>query len=97
MSDYEMPSAFWESRPRARKAHECDECRNEIEKGEVYWRVSGVWDGEFSHYKMCGGCETLRDLLAAEGVECFFGGLFECMEEADSPLPAMEVLGALAR
>lgn len=91
-----MPSAFWETFPKARKVHQCDECRNEIEKGENYWRVAGIWEGEFSHYKICGGCQTLRALLLVEGVESFLGGLYECMEEAGDPIPAMEVLGAMA-
>jgi hypothetical protein len=97
VSDYDMPSAFWESKPRARKIHECDECRNKIEKGEHYRRVSGVWSGEFSHYKICNGCETLRGLVHKLGVETFLGGLYECMEEAEQQLPVMEVLGAMAR
>ena len=96
MSDYESPSVFWQTRPRARKDHKCCECGNTIQRGEHYWRFAGVWDREFNHYKVCTGCEELRELLRAEEVETYLGGLYECMEEAENPIPAMEVLGAMA-
>ena len=96
MSDYEMPEAFWRSWPKARKEHQCCECHNVIYKGESYFRLAGVWSGSFDHYKICSGCETLRELLREEGIETFYGGLFECMEESDHSIPAMAVLGAMA-
>lgn len=92
---YDVPSCYWETRPRARKPHKCCECGTRIEPGEDYHRIAGVWDGEFGCFKSCAACETLRGLLHAEGVDVYYGGLYEAIEESDV-LPAMLVLGTQA-
>jgi len=46
---------------RARKAHECLECRRPIEPGESYWSQTSVdhWSNSVVTWKMCGHCRTL--------------------------------------
>ena len=96
VSDFELPAASWEKTPRARKEHQCYECREKILPGETYRNVAGIWNGEFEHYKFCNGCEALRGILRSElNVECAFGELFETLNEFRDDLNAMEVLGAM--
>ncbi len=56
----ELPDALSRVMRKARKAHKCDECGLAIQPGTVYEYVSGIWDGEPSHYKTCEGCQILR-------------------------------------
>lgn len=56
----EYPTIFEECRPRARKAHRCCECGGQIECGESYSRLSGLWDGRWKAYKTCVDCQELR-------------------------------------
>lgn len=57
--DHEQPSAFWETKRKAKKRHKCSECRGWIEVGEVYTATRGVWDGSPSSYKTCSDCWEL--------------------------------------
>jgi hypothetical protein len=60
-------SDFYQSRtPKARKNHRCCECAGKIKIGEVYFRHSGVWEGDFFTYKNCDDCEHLRAELNEE-------------------------------
>lgn len=78
----EQPKCMTESRPRARKRHRCCECRGWIEVGEVYDKVTGIWDCPET-YRTCPDCEQLRkDVMRAEKCPCFtFGGLSEHASE----------------
>lgn len=49
---------------KARKAHKCCECGCEIKPGAQYESSGGVWDGEWSTYKTCDTCVTVRDWYA---------------------------------
>lgn len=75
--DGDGPSAFWESRPKAKKRHRCCECRGWIEPGETYWRVRGVWDGEAQTFSMCADCECLKEwaCIGAAGFCWSFGNV----------------------
>lgn len=46
-----------ERKQRARKQHKCVLCCEQIEKGEIYVRRSGVYDNEFLTSKMHIECE----------------------------------------
>lgn len=50
----------------ARKQHQCCECGGIIAPLDVYERVAGTWDGNFSTFKTCQHCETARDWLLNE-------------------------------
>jgi len=65
----------------ARKAHVCYECARNIEKGERYESVAGVWNGEFSVYKTCPHCLSLREFVSKH-VPCFCFGHGNIREDA---------------
>lgn len=79
----ELPECITEAKPKARKRHKCCECRGLIMEGEVYVRVSGIWDGEPARFKTCVDCDALRT-EADQGVQYTdemtpFGGLAETL------------------
>lgn len=50
----------------ARKPHKCCECAVTIVGGQKYKRYFGVWDGDFSSYRMCIACSETFAWLDAE-------------------------------
>lgn len=44
----------------ARKTHKCCECNEMILPGQKYEKVNGKWDGQFSTFKTCITCHTIR-------------------------------------
>ena len=58
--DYNAPSAYSRTMPRARKRHKCCECRGGILPGEQYERVFGVWDGDWNTFITCARCIDIR-------------------------------------
>ena len=73
--DCSGPSFYEEKTLLARKEHMCFECDEPIKPGERYTRISGIWEGSFSHYKLCESCKAVSDLLFCEGHS--FGFLWE--------------------
>lgn len=57
----EYPDVYRESKPIARKVHKCDECRCVIPKGQRYFYIWGVWDGEAQTYKNHLACHRFRE------------------------------------
>ena len=81
----EMPQCFTKTTPTAQKDHVCVECSGRISKGEVYQRVSGIWDGVGATYKTCAECSALRqeviDIVSDTDEFPAFGELgFHCGE-----------------
>lgn len=76
MCDFESPSFYQEDEVKARKTHPCYECPFDINPGETYVVCKGVWDGEFSSYKLHQAC---RETALAQDRECPapFGDLLE--------------------
>lgn len=58
--DGDGPSVFNQQQRRARKTHQCCECRGVIPAGALYEYTSGVWDGCGASFKTCLGCVVLR-------------------------------------
>lgn len=56
----ELPQCITEAKPKARKRHKCCECGGLIMEGEVYIRVSGIWDCTPARFKVCVDCDALR-------------------------------------
>lgn len=52
---------------KARKTHKCVECGETIKKGDRYEYTSGLWDGDFSVYKTCMNCLSIRDSFFCKG------------------------------
>ena len=42
--------------PTARKAHVCDECGKSIPAGSKYFKLEGLWEGEFTTYRAHADC-----------------------------------------
>lgn len=89
----EYPELYDERWHVARKEHKCCECRQLILPKERYQYISGVWCGEFDHYKTCGFCAQLRADLSKHLKEAggtwddgiAFGELgYHCNESAPS-------------
>ncbi len=81
----ELASVGSESRPRAKKSHQCVECRGTIAPGEIYVRMWGVWEGQAESFKTCLECDQLRDRADA-GIRdpeerTAFGMLWETLAE----------------
>lgn len=45
------PEMYCERRVRARRPHICCETRRLIAPREFYWRIAGVWEGDFHCHK----------------------------------------------
>ncbi len=80
--DGESPEFCRWTKPRARKEHECRECRRTIAVGERYELIVGKWDGEFDSLRTCLRCEAVRDAFAeVEGCHPPIGTLREEIHE----------------
>ena len=82
----DMPIVYESKTVRARKPAKCCECDCAIDVGSEYNRHSGLWDGQWSTFKMCLLCgeissEVFRHVDYDEGYE--FGGLFYWWEEGE--------------
>ena len=84
-SEGETASCSKTVHPVARKAHICCECERQIEVGEQYQKVSGIWDGEPETYKTCSECAEIRDTLLCDS--WCFGTLWEDVGEAMPYIP----------
>ena len=57
------PDVFESKMVRARRRHQCCECDEPIEIGELHRVDSGLWDGYWSRHRMCAPCARIsRDL-----------------------------------
>ena len=73
------PDFYNDTRRRARKVHQCEECGREIAAGEEYEFVTGKWDGSISVYKTCADCLSIRDSFFCDG--WLHGGMWEALDE----------------
>lgn len=59
----ESPKCCTETVRRARKAHWCCECGDEILPGFTYRYLSGIWDGRAESFKTCLDCLAVIEEL----------------------------------
>lgn len=59
---------------KATKRHICRECCRDIQPGEKYYRVDGVWEKPATFY-FCVTCQKLIEKLRNEGFEFAYGEL----------------------
>ena len=71
MCDCEMPDVFNESKRKAKKKHECCECSQTIFKGDHYFMLQGLWDGQWKNYKQCINCSEVGHKLTASTNGCY--------------------------
>lgn len=93
--DTEGPSAFSESKVKARKNHKCSECGGAILVGETYQKTWGVWDSEVRTYKCCADCLEMQAWAEAH-VKCMcwvYGKthltMLDVMDEWDHECPGL--------
>lgn len=63
--DFDAPSVYSKTAYVARKAHKCTECCRQIQPGERYENVFGIWDGRSDTFKTCPQCLALREWVSA--------------------------------
>ena len=80
----ELPSVSSCVTRKARKEHECCECRQTIEKGQFYEVVTGCWDGVWSEFKTCSDCVAILKECMAEVDDHYhqFGRLRDLVSDA---------------
>jgi hypothetical protein len=59
----ERYSVYSEHVTKARKHHHCDACKRTIAPGQLYMRVSMVWDSTAKTVKRCGACQKTHEHL----------------------------------
>ena len=64
----------------AKKEHKCCECGRPILPGEKYEYVKGKWEGEFTQFKTCWICKTIREDFFNCGF--YYGQLWEDLYDA---------------
>ena len=85
--DYD-PAIFYRKRMgRARKDHQCNECGAPIRPGEVYERVSGMWDRtDGVHvFETCERCRDLR-VWVTNSIPCFCWAHGNLHEDAEGTI-----------
>ena len=60
------PAVFEANDRTARKIHRCAECCRDILPGETYREERGLWDGEWSRWKTCADCLSVRDTMFSQ-------------------------------
>lgn len=63
----------------ARKEHLCSECGRIINKGELYEKAVGKWDGRLDSFKTCNDCLSVRDNFFCNGF--YHEGLWEDLDD----------------
>lgn len=77
----DMAEFFRSTKQKARKAHQCDECRRTIEPGETYERHFGIYEGESFTGKTCAHCAVLVDWLTENCGGVLYHAVIEDVEE----------------
>jgi len=63
----DSPDVYDQRTVRARRAHECGECRDEIPKGAKHEVCTVLWEGKWGRYRTCAACVEVRDVMFCEG------------------------------
>lgn len=77
----DYPEFLVERMVKSRKEHKCCECRETINKNEMYEKVTGMWDGRISTFKTCKICKTIReDYFCTWNYGNLSEDLWDCLE-----------------
>jgi hypothetical protein len=80
----DTPSIYEEVKRRARKQHKCSECGWTIEPASQYVKISGLWDGEWTHSKQCLSCNEIGDRFVQETDCCYaIGQLYSELQDSE--------------
>jgi len=79
---------FWqECTVKARKPHECCECKSVITPGRAYQKTIGKYEGDFFSFETCDMCAEIRDVFGCgDGVP--YTELWERMR--DNAFPSLK-------
>jgi len=82
LGDYDGDAAtFYNEEPRtARKPYKCNECMEDIAKGERHWAVVGKWDDEIRTYRFCSLCWEIIGEFSENGKT--FGVVWDEFQDA---------------
>ena len=78
---------FWESKwIKAKVVHKCCECGSDIDIGEKYHKHSFLYDGKWSHEKMCQFCSMKWGEYLYELQErgCCIGSLWDSITDIEN-------------
>ena len=76
-----MSDVWTEDKRKARKEYKCSECQEKIEKGDEYIYISSLYDGSWSHSRLCEYCKHDWDYLMNVGHCMVIGFLEESWKE----------------
>lgn len=77
--DGDAPKVFNSEEVKARKAHQCFECKLSIPVGVLHERVTGLWESGWETYRFCLACSEIGREFSESGRS--FGNLWEGMRE----------------
>lgn len=79
--DLERPALFEQVARKARKPHECGECKRTIKPAETYIVSSGLYKSSWFNHKHCSDCELIaKKLQEHDGEGCYcLGELYEAL------------------
>jgi len=84
---------------KARKSYRCYECKGVISVGERYEETTQKYDGDFSRYRTCLDCVSVRDSLFCGS--WYWGQLWEHLgdhfSENGGDVPSSECMMALTQ
>lgn len=80
----DSPSIFEEVKRRAKKVHKCSECGWMIQPASEYVNISGLWEGEWSHFKQCLLCNEIGNRFVQETDCCYsIGRLYSELKDSE--------------
>jgi len=83
--DYDgYPEFYFSSTPKARKDHQCCECRQVIRKGQQYEAFASKYDGRVSTVKTCFACADIRTVYSCDENPPPFGEMWNMFHETGS-------------
>lgn len=81
----DTPLCSTESRPVARRVHHCEICQKDIDKGEQYYKLSGIWPDGPNAVKLHLNCEKLYS-FCQQGAE-----IYDCLSFQDTREALIEI------
>ena len=81
-SDYEAPEFYNSKIVKAGEHIICCECDGDINPGDLYEHVTGMWDGRWSTFKTCLICVRIREDIYDPKCGFMHGGLRLAVRQA---------------
>ena len=85
--DYEQATVSKTTARKARKLHECCECKEEIAPGKTYFRTNMLNDGRWTTFIQCAACNSVAEAMGCFFYEMIYEQLADIASENDGDLP----------